>query len=184
MPPQLLSVLPAKFRGDNNRVSRREKERWCVAAAFLALEGRALAGYWWGAPREPFESIHCARRVPPEIFLYSGVLLVAPGHDPAPGRTAFRNRMAFLSPDGPPVCRNPPCNTPRHLKSNWTAQRRRSGARPISFHRSRGAGAGRGALPDANISAGVYLRARRRRSLRRRRRGQRRCRRRRRRCRW
>eukprot|EP00962_Isochrysis_galbana_P029934 scaffold9669_cov157-Isochrysis_galbana.AAC.1 len=43
--------------------------------------------------------------------------------------------MAFLSPDGPPVCRNPPCNTPRHLKSNWTAQRRRSGARPISIHR-------------------------------------------------
>eukprot|EP00962_Isochrysis_galbana_P040450 scaffold14645_cov98-Isochrysis_galbana.AAC.2 len=39
--------------------------------------------------------------------------------------------MAFLSPDCPPVCRNPPCNTPRHLKSNWTAQRRRSGARPI-----------------------------------------------------
>eukprot|EP00962_Isochrysis_galbana_P002421 scaffold644_cov126-Isochrysis_galbana.AAC.1 len=38
----------------------------------------------------------------PPIFLYSGVLLVAPGHDPAPGRTAFHSRKALLSPAGPP----------------------------------------------------------------------------------
>eukprot|EP00962_Isochrysis_galbana_P051482 scaffold22886_cov242-Isochrysis_galbana.AAC.3 len=39
--------------------------------------------------------------------------------------------MAFLSPDGPPdcSCRNPPCNTPRHLKSTTG---RRPGCRPQS----------------------------------------------------
>eukprot|EP00962_Isochrysis_galbana_P005582 scaffold1506_cov118-Isochrysis_galbana.AAC.2 len=84
-------------------------------------------------------------------------------YDPAPGRTAFRDSNALLSPAGPHVCRNRPCNTPRHLKLDWTARRRRSGARPISTfwrcwrgaRRPTGIGGGGGGAAAAAAAAAV-----------------------------
>eukprot|EP00962_Isochrysis_galbana_P020294 scaffold5917_cov146-Isochrysis_galbana.AAC.1 len=49
------------------------------------------------------------------VSAYSRNSELAPGNDPAPGRTAFHNRMAFLSPDGdgPPACLQPRCAVSR-----------------------------------------------------------------------
>eukprot|EP00962_Isochrysis_galbana_P014997 scaffold4297_cov103-Isochrysis_galbana.AAC.7 len=123
--------------------------------------GRALTGYRWGAraSHEPHLGVFTAHAVCNQIF--SGVLASCWWPETPTEHRAARpsavGARALLSPACPPVCRNRPCNTPRHLNLNSTAWRRRSGARQFSPFSRRWRGArrptGRGSRPRARSVA-------------------------------